>query len=371
MKQQLTTLKNWLKKENNDAVFFNDPATIAYLTGYQSDPHERIMALIVFQEKDPFLFTPALDVEDAKNSMWSYPVFGYADNEDPWKKIASHVTDSLLNLKSLAVEKDYLTVGKLEELQKLYPSVSFTDISPTIQDIQLIKSDDELQVMHEAGKWADRALEIGFNAITKGKTELEIVAEIEFQLKKLGVSEMSFDTMVLTGNNAASPHGIPGQSKIKPGDFVLFDLGVVWKGYTSDVSRTVSYGKVSEEAEFIYTTVLKAQEAALAAVKPGVKASQLDKIARDIITEAGYGDYFTHRLGHGLGSSVHEYPSIKEGNDMVIREGMCFSIEPGIYVPGVAGVRIEDCLHVTKDGYRLFTHTPKSFTTIKNNKKII
>lgn len=369
MRKQLIRVTNWLKKENKDAAFFNDPATIAYLTGYQSDPHERIMALIVFQGKNPFLFTPALDVEDAKNSEWPYSVFGYADNDDPWKKMASHIADSLPNLKSLAIEKDYLTVSKLEELKKLYPSVHFSDISCMIEDIQLIKSEDELQVMHEAGKWADKALEIGFSAITEGKTELEIVAEIEFQLKKLGVSEMSFDTMVLTGNNAASPHGIPGQSQIKPGNFVLFDLGVVWKGYTSDVSRTVSYGTVSEEAEIIYTTVLKAQEAALAAVKPGVKASQLDKIARDIITEAGYGDYFTHRLGHGLGSSVHEYPSIMEGNDMVIREGMCFSIEPGIYLPGVAGVRIEDCLHVTKDGYKLFTHTPKSLTILENSKK--
>lgn len=175
---------------------------------------------------------------------------------------------------------------------------------------------------------------------------------------------MSFETMVLTGDNAASPHGVPGNQKVKRNELVLFDLGVEHNGYVSDVTRTVAFGNPGEKAKEIYDIVLRANEAAIAAIKPGVTASELDKIARDIITDAGYGAYFNHRLGHGIGTSVHEYPSIMEGNDLVIQEGMCFSIEPGIYVPGVAGVRIEDCVYVTKDGCEVFTHTPKTYLTV-------
>lgn len=364
MKKQLQQFKTWLIEQNIDGAFFNDPATVAYLTGYQSDPHERILALLVFPHEAPFLFTPALEIEDAKNSEWDQDVFGYLDNEDPWALIASHINERVSDFKKMAVEKNFLTLDRFEALKNLYPSVEVQDASSIIQQMQLIKTEDEIKKMVEAGEWADKALEIGFQSLEAGKSEQEIVAEIEYQLKKMGIREMSFETMVLTGDNAASPHGVPGERKIQKGDLVLFDLGVVWKGYTSDVTRTVSYGMASEEAAHIYEIVLKAHEEALAAVKPGVKASTLDKIARDIITEAGYGEYFNHRLGHGLGSSVHEFPSIMEGNDMLIQEGMCFSIEPGIYVPGVAGVRIEDCLYVTSDGCEVFTHTPKTFTVI-------
>lgn len=218
--------------------------------------------------------------------------------------------------------------------------------------------------MIEAGKWADKALEIGFNAIGEGVEEQEIVAVIEYELKKMGIKNMSFETMVLTGDNAASPHGTPGDRKIEKNDLILFDLGVVYEGYTSDVTRTVAFGEPSQQAKDIYNLVLEANEAAIAAVKPGITAGELDRIARDVISEAGYGKYFNHRLGHGLGSNVHEFPSIMGGNDLVIEEGMCFSIEPGIYVPGVAGVRIEDCVYVTADGCEVLTHTPKSLTVV-------
>src|SRR5690606_39415003 len=139
----------------------------------------------------------------------------------------------------------------------------------------------------------------------------------------------------LTGKNAASPHGTPGQTKIKKGDLVLFDLGVIYEGYCSDITRTVAYGDITAEQEKIYNTVLQAEETAVQAVKPGVRAMDLDKIARDIIHNAGYGDYFPHRLGHGLGISVHEYPSMTATNELQLKPGMVFTIEPGIYVPEV------------------------------------
>lgn len=364
MNTHLNILQRWLVEQRIDVAFINEPSTIAYLSGYESDPHERILALAVFATGEPFLFTPELEKEDALKSDWSHDVYGYLDNEDPWALISIYLASRKSDLSSIAIEKDFLTVGRFEKLQSFFPVIPFSDVTPKIQAMKLIKTPDEINKMMEAGKWADRAFEIGFKAIKEGVSEEEIVAEIEYTLKKEGIKEMSFETMVLTGVNAASPHGTPGKKRIKLNEFVLFDLGVVYNGYTSDATRTIAFGEPSKQAKEIYDVVLEAYTAALNAVKPGITAGELDKIARDIITKAGYGQYFTHRLGHGLGSSVHEFPSIMQDSDFIIQEGMCFSIEPGIYLPGIAGVRIEDCVVVTTDGCEVFTHTPNAYTSI-------
>ncbi|HWL12694.1 MAG TPA: M24 family metallopeptidase, partial [Ureibacillus sp.] len=176
--------------------------------------------------------------------------------------------------------------------------------------------------------------------------------------------KMSFETMVLSGPKTASPHGTPGERKIQKGDMILFDLGVIYDGYCSDITRTVAFGEVSEAQKEIYNAVRSANENAVAAVKPGVRAMDLDKIARDTITEAGYGEYFTHRLGHGLGISVHEFPSVTGTNDLVLREGMVFTIEPGVYKADVTGVRVEDDVVVTADGVEVLTKFTKELVIL-------
>ena len=176
---------------------------------------------------------------------------------------------------------------------------------------------------------------------------------------------MSFSTMVLTGKNGASPHGTPGNTKVQRGDLVLFDLGVVHEGYCSDITRTVAYGDINDKQAEIYETVLKAQEAAVRASKPGVSCSEIDLTARNIIRDKGYGEFFPHRLGHGLGISVHEYPSLTETNSLELQSGMVYTIEPGIYVPNVAGVTIEDDLLITDTGCEILTKFPKSLQIIK------
>ena len=265
----------------------------------------------------------------------------------------------------MALEKNQLSVERFEILKDGLATVDFSaDITPILQQIQLVKTPEEIQTLLEAGHWADVAFEIGFKALKEKVTEQEIVAEIEYQLKKQGVSKMSFDTLILFGDNAANPHGNPGSLQLRNHDLALFDLGVVWKGYCSDATRTVAFKEPTAKQREVYNVVLQAQLAAQNAVKPGITAQELDAIARNVITEAGYGDYFTHRLGHGIGTTVHEFPSIVEGNSMVLKEGMCFSIEPGIYIPNEVGVRIEDCVYVTKDGCQSFTQTPKDLIVL-------
>lgn len=255
-------------------------------------------------------------------------------------------------------EFDNLNVTKFQGLQTVFEG-RFENLTPFIHKMRVIKSADEIQKMIVAGDYADKAVNIGFDNISLDVTETDIIAQIEFGMKKIGINQMSFETMVLTGNNAANPHGIPGTNRIENDSLLLFDLGVVSQGYVSDMTRTVAVGQPDQFKKDIYNICLEAQLTALDFIKPGVTASEVDAAARNVIEKAGYGKYFNHRLGHGIGMDVHEFPSIMEGNDLIIEEGMCFSVEPGIYIPEKVGVRIEDCGYVTKDGFEVFTHTPK------------
>lgn len=365
MEKNINVLQNWLKNQGAEVAFLTDPENIAYFSGYHSEPHERVLGLAVFPESEPFLFTPALEVEDVRGGDWAHPAYGYNDTENPFEIIAEEIKKRVTNPSKFAIEKSHMSVDRFEQLAGLFAGSSFIPIEHKIEQIRLIKTEAELQILKEAALLADYAVQVGVNEIAEGKTEAEIVAKIEFEMKKKGVTAMSFDTMVLTGKNGALPHGTPGGTKIQQGDLVLFDLGVVHKGYCSDITRTVAFGEITEEQQKIYDTVLKAQTSAVAKVKAGVKASEIDLTARNIIREAGYGEYFPHRLGHGLGASVHEFPSITETNHMELQENMVFTIEPGIYVPGVAGVRIEDDLVVTKDGVQVLTEFPKTLQVIK------
>lgn len=362
--KKIKELQEWMQNNQVEVSYVSNPSSIAYLTGFESDPHERVLALFIHADKAPFLFTPAMEVPEAKK-VFNEDVIGYLDTQNPWQIILNELKVHFGPFKKMALEKNQLSVERFEILKGGLAAVDFSvDITPILQQIQLIKTPEEIQTLLEAGHWADVAFEIGFKALKEKVTEQEIVAEIEYQLKKQGVSKMSFDTLILFGDNAANPHGNPGSLQLRNHDLALFDLGVVWKGYCSDATRTVAFKEPTTKQREVYEVVLQAQLAAQNAVKPGVTAQELDAIARNVITDAGYGEYFTHRLGHGIGTTVHEFPSIVEGNSMVLKEGMCFSIEPGIYIPNEVGVRIEDCVYVTKDGCQSFTQTPKELIVL-------
>ncbi len=361
---KLNQLQSALTEKGLDAAYISDPMTINYLTGFYSDPVERVLALVLFADSEPFLFAPALEVEAIKDTGWKYPVYGYLDHEKPFKLIAEHIKNHAGSPINWGIEGESLTVDRLRALEEVLPNAHFnTDLSPLIAKMRMIKSDDEIAKLNEAGKWADFAFKVGFESIQIGKTEQEVAADLEYALKQHGINKISFDTLVQAGPHAAEPHGATSSNKIQNNQLVLFDLGTIVDGYISDASRTVAVGKLNDKQKGIYKVCLEAQLAAQNAAKPGMTAEELDKIARDIITAAGYGEYFIHRLGHGMGSSEHEFPSIMEGNQLVLEPGMCFSIEPGIYIPGFAGVRIEDCVHITEDGCEPFTHTTKELLT--------
>lgn len=359
-KEKIATLTTWIEKNSLSGAILTDYHSVAYLSGFESDPIERVLALVLLSGHEPFLFGPALEVNSMKESGWQYSAFGYADQENPWQKLVSHIKKATPGT-SFAIEADNLTVSRFQALQSAYPSASFNkDITDQINQQRLIKTSTEIQRMIAAGHDSDRAFEIGFHALHEGISELAVAAQIEYELKKSGVPSMSFETLVQFGDHAADPHGSTSNRQLQSGDLALFDLGTMTQGYASDATRTVAFGEPSQKAKEIYSVTLEAQLAAQNQAKIGMTASELDAIARDVIIKAGYGQYFVHRLGHGLGSSVHEFPSIMAGNDIILQENMVFSIEPGIYIPGIAGVRIEDSGYMSHDGFVSYTHTDKS-----------
>lgn len=357
---KITRIQEYLIEQDLELAVISHPTSIHYLTGFACDPHERQLFLFIFRNKVPLLFVPSLEVNRASDEV-SLDILGYLDAENPWQILKD--TGYFENLTKVTVEFDHLTLDKYMGLGAFLPHV-LENISPFINEMKLIKSPDEVTKLKIAGEWADKAIQIGIASVALSKTEDDIITEIEFAMKKAGITKMSFDTMVLTGTNAADPHGIPGQHPIENNALLLFDLGVATNGYMSDITRTIAVGEPTDFQKEIYALCLEAQEAAIAMIKPGVTAHEVDLAARSVIDAAGYGKYFNHRLGHGIGMEVHEFPSIMAGNDMIIQEGMCFSVEPGIYIPGKVGVRIEDCGVVTANGFDLFTHTSKSLLSI-------
>lgn len=363
-KQRMENLFKKLSEKKIDSVFITSKANVFYFSNYYTDPHERLVGVYASEGISPLLIVPSMEVEDARQAGWESEIIHYGDHENIWEKLYHYLEAKKALPNHLGLEYNHLNLERYKTLKNLFPETTISDLQDDLAQLRLIKNREEYLLLKEAADLADYGIQVGKSAISEGATELEIVAEIEYALKKKGVQEMSFSTTVLTGNKTASPHGVPSSDQVQKGDFVLFDLGVVHEGYCSDITRTFAFESLSKKQEEIYNTVLKAEKQAIQASQLGVAVGQVDKVARDLIEEAGYGKYFTHRIGHGLGIDVHEYPSMHQDNKLALQEGMCFTIEPGIYIPEIGGVRIEDMIFMKAEG-------PESLTSFNKELQII
>ncbi len=359
IESRLERLAKELKQKDFESIWITSKANVYYFSNYYTDPHERIVG-IFFDSKDvPVLLLPEMEKEDAVQAGFKGEFVTYNDEMDPILTLFTYLQQNNRVPHNLAIEKDHVTVNRLELLEKYFPNTEVKDGSDILQNLRVIKDKKEYTLLKQAATLADLGVQKGIEAISEGITEMEIVAHLEYALKKEGVKEMSFSTTVLAGEKTASPHGIPGNRKIQKGDLVLFDLGVVFEGYCSDITRTVAYHSITDQQKEIYETVLRAELEAIEAAQIGTEAKKVDDAARTIIANQGYGKYFTHRIGHGLGIDIHEFPSMNGSNTLKLQEGMCFTIEPGIYIPQVGGVRIEDDIFMTAKGPEVLTAYPK------------
>ncbi len=274
-----------------------------------------------------------------------------------YRRLVSELVDKL-GLKRLGFEDEYMSVAEFN-LWKEAVKAELVPASGLLTDLRMVKDADELAAMKEAQRVTDEAFTEILNDIKPGVTEREIAAKLTYLMARKGAERNSFDPIVATGANGSKPHAVPGATLINKGQFVTMDFGCVVGGYCSDMTRTVAVGQPSEEMDLVYHTVLKAQLAGIAAVHAGVTGSEVHKAAADVIAAAGYGEYFGHGFGHSLGIEIHENPRFSPFWEKPIPAGACLSAEPGIYLPGKFGVRIEDVVMITDTGCIDITHSPK------------
>lgn len=315
---------------------------MGYLTGYQALPLERLTLLILPASGEPVLVVPRLEAPGAVEAGVDVEMIGWTDDEDPYALVARHLSDG-----TWAITDQTWSAHLLRLSARTH--ASFEPSSEAMPLLRAVKDADELDALRAAGRGADAAFAEVRTVRFEGRSEREIAAEIDRALLANGHERVDFH-IVGSGPNAASPHHEPGERIIRGGDAVVLDFGGVARGYCSDITRTVFVGEPTDEQRHVYEIVRRAQQAAFDAVRPGVAAQDVDRAARSVIAEAGFADRFIHRTGHGIGREVHEPPYIVEGNEILLEPGMTFSDEPGIYLDGRFGVRIEDQVAVTATG---------------------
>ena len=305
-------------------------------------------------------YTDSRYIESAQNSLKGFEVI-CVDGIGYFKLLNDAIAD--FGVSTLGYEEAYLTVAEFMGYEK-HLNAKLVPYNKQISGFRGVKEEWELEHMRTAQKIADKAFAEVLPRIQVGMTELELQAELIYCLYKNGAHGLSFDPIVVGGPNSSMPHGVAGERKIQAGDFVTMDFGALYNGYCSDMTRTVAVGFATEEMEKVYNTVLQAQLAGLAATKAGVPGQDIDAAARKVITDAGYGPYFGHGYGHSLGLEVHESPSPNARNAEPMPLHAVASAEPGIYLPGKFGVRIEDCVIFTEDGYENLATSPKNLIIV-------
>ncbi|MBF0713347.1 aminopeptidase P family protein [Gemella sp. GH3] len=355
-KERVNKILTKMTEENISQAIISDPTSIFYLSGLMLHPGERLFCLLLDSTGEHKLFVNALF--PIEQDLGIEKII-FTDTDDSVEVLANH----LKNKATIGIDKVFPARFLLPLINNLQEN-KFTDISIIVDKIRMIKDKDEIEAMRTASRLNDKACQLVINSISKEKSELDVVKYLLAIHESLGVDGVSFDPIIGYGANGANPHGEPGERYLKDGDAIIIDMGGVKNNYCSDMTRTVFWKTPSEKAKEVFNIVLEAQKRAVSIVKPGVRFCDIDAACRDYITEKGYGEFFTHRTGHHIGLECHEYGDISSINETKCEPGMIFSIEPGIYLPGEFGVRIEDLVLVTEDGYENLNSLNKELVII-------
>lgn len=339
--------------KNVDGALIVSPESRRYFTGFNASD-----GFLFITKSGSVFLTDSRYIEAAKNKIICCEV------EEQKGKLMDYA--KRFNCKVLAVEADRLTVTQLKNLRKSLHGIKLTTVATDkiIDSFRAVKNEAEIENICKAQRIAEAAFDHILSFIKVGVTEKEVALELDHYMLSHGADGLSFETIAISGANTSKPHGVPTDKKIEHGDFVTMDYGAVVNGYHSDMTRTVAVGAASDEQKKIYKIVFEAQLAVLRVLKNGVKCSDADKAARDVITEAGYGEYFRHSTGHGVGIEIHEKPFISPKSTATLRSGNVITDEPGIYIPGKFGVRIEDMALITENGCKNLTKAPKELIII-------
>ena len=335
-----------LKQKNLEAIIITSPENLYYFSGFTGGE-----GLLVFSAEKKYIIVDGRYTIQAKEQAKGFEVIEFKTS--PYKVIAD------MGFDKIGFEDKTISYNSFKNMSNAMPAVTSIGVSDELNEFRKVKNEEECKNIRRAEQIGDMAFEHILPFIKPGITEREIALELEFFMKRQGASALSFDTIVAVGERSALPHANLTDKKVENGKVVLMDYGCVYNGYCSDMTRTVVVGYADEKTKNIYDTVLKAQLSAIETIKAGVYNKEVDKVARDIITKAGYGETFTHSLGHGVGLEIHEQPNLSPRSEDVLKSGNIVTVEPGIYLEGFCGIRIEDLVLVREDGCENFTHSAK------------
>ncbi|MBI4761270.1 MAG: M24 family metallopeptidase [Chloroflexota bacterium] len=355
-----------LRTSDLDAVILNPGPTLKYLSGLSFHLMERPVVLFAAKDQTPALVLPELELQKVASLPYALQVFAYGENPSGWGEVFRKAVQALgLDGKRIGVEPRALRLLEFQYVKASAPEAEFPDASDVLAGLRLRKDAAEVEAMRRAVQIAQSALEAVIPQIKIGMTEKELAAELVMQLLRHGSEpEMPFSPIVSAGPNSANPHASPSDRKLQAGDLLVVDWGAAYDGYISDLTRTFAVGEVDAEYQKIHKIVQEASAAGRAAAKPGVPCADVDKAAREVIERAGYGKYFTHRTGHGIGMEGHEDPYMRGDNMQILEPGMAFTVEPGIYLPGRNGVRIEDNVVITATGADVLSDMPREIRVV-------
>ena len=361
---RLNKLTAALKTSQLDALVLNPSPSLLYATGLHFHLMERPVIAIFSADGRVGMVLPELEI--AKLDGTNIEAFPYGENPATWTDVFRKALAAFeLDGKRIGVEPLAMRIVEYRYLEAAAPQATFPDATETIASLRIRKDADEIAFMRKAAKIAENALEATLPMVKIGVSEKEIAGELVLQLLKHGShSPLPFQPIVSGGPNAANPHASPSERKLQEGDLLVIDWGAMYNDYVSDITRTFAIGEIDDECRKIHEIVQASNAAGRAAGKPGLPASVVDIAARKVIDDSGYGEYFTHRTGHGLGMEGHEAPYMRADNERILEEGMAFTVEPGIYLPRRNGVRVEDDMVVTKDGVESLSTLPREIRVL-------
>ncbi|WP_378955582.1 M24 family metallopeptidase [Pelosinus sp. sgz500959] len=354
MERRMKKLRRFMSEQGIQGMLITKPENRRYFSGFSGST-----GTLFISDTESKLLTDFRYIEQATNEAKQYEILRYTAN--PYE-LVSEMT-SKLGLEIIGFESDFVTYGTYTKLVESMPTLQLLPVE--IDGLRMVKDMDEVALIKKAVEIADSAFLQILSFIKPGISEQAVALELEYQMRKLGAEKPAFDTIVASGKRGALPHGRASQKLIELGDFVTMDFGAVYQGYHSDMTRTICIGTATEKQREVYEIVLAAQLAGVKAVGPGKTGKEIDAVARKIITDAGFGDYFGHGLGHSLGLHIHEDPRLSPSNTQtVLMENMVVTVEPGIYLPEWGGIRIEDTVLVSTDGCQILTASSKHLIEI-------
>ena len=356
IEERLKIFRDKIGKENKEVKGFlvTNLKNLNYLTGFDGEG----FALIGTSGKN-YLLTDSRYTEQAQKESPDFEILTDEPNKKDARILALKKILAQSKIKKIAFESNHLSYAEFKKYSDSCESIEFLPTENIIEKLRMMKDKEEIIKIKKAAQITTESLKDVFEIIKPGMRELDIASELAYTMRKKGALKEAFETIVVSGKRSSLPHGKPSEKKIDEGELITIDMGANYQNYNSDITRTIIMGTENQKQKILFSIVLEAQKAALEFLKPGVRCKEVDSAARDIIVNKGYGEYFGHGLGHGVGLDIHELPQVSFSDDTVLLPGMVITIEPGIYLPEVGGVRIEDSVLITETGYEILTWFPK------------